>query len=228
MLYKLLVVVPYRNREQHLQQFIPYISKALLIQDIKYKIIVVEQFDNNLFNRGLLCNIGFYEFSHEFDYVCFHDVDMICPIIDYSYSDIPLSLIRIRSKVGGEVFNNYFGGIVIFPSLVFKTINGFSNNYWGWGCEDDDLKYRCVLHSISTDFRRGECNDLEMVSSDTNRILNPNYDNNLSKLKYFKKFGTISDINNDGLNQVYQNILKINTIEYSTHTLIQCQTKQYT
>lgn len=226
--YKLLVVAPYRNREQHLEEFIPYISNTLFLQNINYTIVIAEQLDNNLFNRGLLCNIGFYKFSYGFDYVCFHDIDMTCPIIDYSYSDIPLSLLRIRSKVGGEVFSNYFGGIVIFPSAVFKTINGFSNNYWGWGCEDDDLRYRCVLHSIPVDYRRGECNDLETVSNDTNRLLNPNYSNNLSKLKHFKKFGTTRDTNNDGLNQVYQNIVKTNTIVYPTHTLIQCQTKQYT
>lgn len=26
----------------------------------------------------------------------------------------------------------------------FKTVNGFSNSFWGWGGEDDDMSYRLV------------------------------------------------------------------------------------
>ena len=31
-------------------------------------------------------------------------------------------------------------------SNIFKKVNGFSNNYWGWGLEDDDLTKRLLLH----------------------------------------------------------------------------------
>ena len=37
---KLLVIVPYRNREQHLAQFIPYITSILNEQKIENKIII--------------------------------------------------------------------------------------------------------------------------------------------------------------------------------------------
>mgnify|MGYP000323995674 FL=1 len=29
-----------------------------------------------------------------------------------------------------------------------KKINGFSNLYWGWGFEDDDLRYRCIKNDV--------------------------------------------------------------------------------
>ena len=36
------------------------------------------------------------------------------------------------------------GGAVAISPAQFKQINGFSNNYWGWGYEDDNLSKRYV------------------------------------------------------------------------------------
>ena len=43
---KLGVIVPYRNRRTHLQEFIPSISNYLNKQKIKHEIIIVEQSDD--------------------------------------------------------------------------------------------------------------------------------------------------------------------------------------
>lgn len=35
-----------------------------------------------------------------------------------------------------------FGGAGAFLKKDFENINGFSNEFWGWGGEDDDLYHR--------------------------------------------------------------------------------------
>ena len=34
------------------------------------------------------------------------------------------------------------GGVVAFSKDQFEKVNGFSNQFWGWGGEDDDLAMR--------------------------------------------------------------------------------------
>ena len=41
----------------------------------------------------------------------------------------------------------YFGGITSFSEKQFREINGFPNNFWGWGGEDDELYKRTKLVS---------------------------------------------------------------------------------
>lgn len=36
-------------------------------------------------------------------------------------------------------YPQYFGGVVAVTPDQYRKMNGFSNQYWGWGREDDDL-----------------------------------------------------------------------------------------
>jgi predicted glycosyltransferase involved in capsule biosynthesis len=45
-------------------------------------------------------------------------------------------------------YETYFGGVTLFDKESFKKINGFSNQYWGYGGEDDDLYLRCIAMGI--------------------------------------------------------------------------------
>jgi hypothetical protein len=152
---KLGVIVPYRDRYTHLLSFKASITKYLKKKDIDFELIVIEQDGANTFNRGMLLNIGFtYAEKLKCDYVAFHDVDMLPIDVDYSYSDIPVHLATnfvSSSRVKREVFDDYFGGVTIFPIDVFRKINGYSNKYWGWGFEDNDLLYRCQKHGVPLD-----------------------------------------------------------------------------
>ena len=149
---KLGIVVPYRNRPNQLSQFKQHLKNFI---SQPYQLIVVEQSDNKEFNRGKLLNIGFLK-AEELgcDYVVFHDVDMLPLSADYSYSHFPVHLIsdlELPPDTKRDLFDNYFGGVTLFPTNVYKQINGYSNNYFGWGFEDDDVFLRCIEHGINID-----------------------------------------------------------------------------
>ncbi len=146
---KLGVIVPYRNRPEHLKEFKRRIIRYLDRTEIPYQIIIVNQDEARLFNRGMLLNVGFiYAKKLNCDYVVFHDVDMIPVQVDYSYSDVPLHL---ANNINKETFDTYFGGVTMFSVETFEKINGYSNKYWGWGYEDDDLLLRCKKFEIELD-----------------------------------------------------------------------------
>ncbi len=155
MSHKLGIIVPYRDRYKQLVQFKTTLKNYLSKFDIDYELIVVEQDNGNAFNRGKLLNVGFlYAKKLKCDYVIFHDVDMLPYDVDYSYYDIPLHMATnfvTTDKFQRIVFDEYFGGVTLFPSDMFEQINGYSNKYWGWGYEDTELLHRCKLGRIPLD-----------------------------------------------------------------------------
>jgi len=34
------------------------------------------------------------------------------------------------------------GGVFTMPPEIYLALNGYSNLYWGWGGEDDDMAFR--------------------------------------------------------------------------------------
>jgi predicted glycosyltransferase involved in capsule biosynthesis len=52
--------------------------------------------------------------------------------------------IFLCSKISYSL-QGYFGGISVVNTDHVKLINGFSNQYWGWGGEDGDLLRRLRL-----------------------------------------------------------------------------------
>ena len=157
-MHKLGVIVPYRNRPNQLKYFLKHIKLYLDKKDIDYEIIIVEQTDKKDFNRGKLLNIGFLKAEElKCDYVVFHDIDMLPIDADYSYTPRPTHLITeldLPKGVSRTLFDEYFGGVTIFPCNIFRQINGYSNKYFGWGFEDDDLLLRCLENHIELDGKR--------------------------------------------------------------------------
>jgi len=148
------IIVPYRNREEHLSKFLPHVEKFL--KDADYQIFIIEQTQGKPFNRGKLLNIGFSIAKASCSYVCFHDVDMLPLKADYSFPETPTHLATAVEQFNFEMpYPTYFGGVTLFSIQDFESVNGYANEYWGWGAEDDDLQFRCKIAGISIDSRKG-------------------------------------------------------------------------
>jgi len=138
-----ILIIPYRDREEHLKYFknnaIPLLKKY--IPDIK--IIVAEQVAGKPFNRGKLLNAGILEYVASNDsYIITHDVDAIPSeaLIKQYYTIKPKEVLRLVSPHSAS-----FGGIMKFNKDVFIKMNGYPNDIWGWGIEDRALFYRSKI-----------------------------------------------------------------------------------
>ena len=58
----------------------------------------------------------------------------------------------------------FFGGVVICRNVQFRTVNGYPNEYWGWGFQDKDLKERFTRSGIGTLRRKGTFQALAHVN----------------------------------------------------------------
>lgn len=142
---KLAIIVPYRDRQEHLDVFVPHMHEFLKDKGIDYTIFIAEQSDDRPFNYGKLCNVVTKEIGEEYTYFAFHDIDML-PIsdeCDYSYPDSPTHLAtNVEAHDNKLPYPQYFGGVVLINRDDFETANGYSNEYWGYGFQDLDLLYR--------------------------------------------------------------------------------------
>lgn len=136
----LLIVVPYRNREEHLKKFLEKTPKYFEDHGITYDILICELDQQGDWNAGLCCNsiIEFINEQRKYKYVFIHHVD-IFPI-DGEW-EFPKSK-QIFSELGD------YGSCVI--SLEdFLLIRGYCNGFWGWGGEDNDFYFRAKNEGIA-------------------------------------------------------------------------------
>jgi hypothetical protein len=153
MAHKLGVCVPYRNREEHMNKFVPHISEFLTNRGIEHTVYLAHQCDEKLFNRGLMKNIAAkHAFEDGCDYIVWHDIDMVPEddSCDYSYpEENPQHIaVRISQSDYNLKYQEYFGGAVVFTKEQVDATNGYSNDYWDWGMEDDDLFWRCIQEGM--------------------------------------------------------------------------------
>ena len=141
------IIVPFRDnaeqsRASHLKTFVSHMKRYRP----DWNVIIVEQSqDGRKFNRGALLNIG-ARLAHKqkAEYVVFHDVDLLplAPIVPY-YTVYPQHPIHI-GKAWTDKYNyeRFLGGVISISMEDLMKSNGFPNQFWGWGGEDDALRDR--------------------------------------------------------------------------------------
>lgn len=145
--HRVAIIVPYRDRDQHLPIFLKNLHPFLMKQQIDYGIFIVEQSTEGAFNRAKLMNIGFVEAIKMYNWDCFifHDVDLL-PMDDrnlYTCPEQPRHMSVAVDTLGFKLpYSTIFGGVSAMTVEQFLAVNGFSNAFWGWGGEDDDMSNR--------------------------------------------------------------------------------------
>lgn len=202
-LIKSAIIVPYRNRYEQLQIFIPFMHFFLQKQNIHYKIFVVEQNNTLPFNRAEMMNYGVkIAIDSNFPCLILHDVDLI-PLSTgniYGCSHRPR---HMSSSLDTFRYNlpylTLFGGAISILTSQFKEINGMSNWFFGWGGEDDNFYKRLESHQILP-YR------FDPVLSRYTMLLHK------KQFKNDKRFQMLSkplNIETDGLNQLHRKYLVI-------------------
>ena len=81
----------------------------------------------------------------------FHDVDLL-PEDDrnlYTCPDQPRHMSVAVDKFKYKLpYKDLFGGVSALSVAHFRLVNGFSNQYWGWGGEDDDMAKRLASNKL--------------------------------------------------------------------------------
>lgn len=149
---KIVFIIPYRDREEHLREFVKHM--AYLLEDVPktdYRFYIIHQADKRGFNRGAIKNIGFLYIKDKYpnDYqnmtIVFNDVDTMPK--EKNYVNYATTHGIIKHFCG---FTYTLGGIVCITGKDLERTNGFPN-FWGWGYEDNALNERANRAGIVID-----------------------------------------------------------------------------
>eukprot|EP00112_Aurelia_sp_Birch-Aquarium-sp1_P018257 Seg4333.1 transcript_id=Seg4333.1/GoldUCD/mRNA.D3Y31 product="Beta-1 4-galactosyltransferase 1" protein_id=Seg4333.1/GoldUCD/D3Y31 len=212
--FKTAIIIPYRDREEHLKILLRQLHPMLKRQDIYYHVFVIEQAGKSGFNRGRLLNAGFQEALKFANFNCFifHDVDLI-PEDDriyYGCSKSPMHLSVAVDKFGYELLNEYiFGGVEMFSKDDFQKINGFSNLFWKWGGEDDNLYQRLGQKGLTLKRPSISVARYTMIRHEQSPM-NPN------RFELLEKANDYTD--KDGLNSLQYNVTDL--VQHACYTKI--------
>ena len=62
-------------------------------------------------------------------------------------------------------YKSFLGGVLSFRPKDFERINGYPNDYWGWGLEDDQLGLRMAHNGVRTlRVKVGKFEDLDPIN----------------------------------------------------------------
>ena len=177
---KIIFIVPYRDRPQHLHFFKEQMAKVLSnIPKTDYKIYILHQQDDRKFNRGAMKNIGYlvvkelYPNHYKNITLVFNDVDTMPYTKNFlKYDTVP----GVVKHFYGYKFA--LGGIVSITAGDFEKTTGFPN-FWAWGYEDNALKQRVDNAGLKVDYTQfypiKDGNILQLSDGDNREVSRTEY-----------------------------------------------------
>jgi len=216
------------ERERERKLFIKIMSQIVKPYG-NFDIYIIEQSqDGEPFNIGKLKNIGYDIASkkNKYSHYIMGDIDMLpnyelMPyLVKCPKEYISLGIRGTRYERKNKSLNIQFAGALLNmnPSF-FKKINGYPNNFWGWGGEDNALLNRSlsVGHSYIDYPKMGSVIDIE-ETSDMKTINDPTPTMRLKKeeigcSRYENLLEDMKSWNKNGLNSLDYNIIKTTHIK---------------
>lgn len=153
------IIIPYRDREEHLEVLLPRLQEKFKGKD--YEIIISEQGNDDNFQIAIVNNIGFKQARGNI--IILHQVDYYpADDLDYTFTGTATLMgakaffldkdnknLRPEHDIPGgyrgfsqAIDPNFYGGVVMMSRKQFETVNGLNPLYKGWGNEDEDLRER--------------------------------------------------------------------------------------
>lgn len=175
--YDIVIIVPCRKRKSYWEVFKKEMRKYLKKQGLK-PLFIIAQNTESKFNRGKSLNLGLKFVSKHFPKnttIVTQDVDIIPRHnVDYSNPNEPMSTWFLNA-----------GGLKGKLSDFIK-INGYSNEYFGWGEEDSDMYDRFRAMGVNYIWWPGKHTDAGMLDLELDQ---PENKENQYKKWYFKDTG---------------------------------------
>jgi hypothetical protein len=231
-------MIPADNSRLKQKRLFLYWMNKMLSQICDYNIVVVEQKKDNYFNIGKLKNIGFDYLNNyanknnKYDNYIFVDIDMIpdSKLINYFFKKTDsLNLLAINGTRYEDTSDKtrkrpFAGGMISCTGNIFKELNGYANNYIGWGGEDQDLLLRLselnkpvYLPKEGAVIDIEEKNNITKIFSDKKEELTKNDER--EKLLYEKNVN-YKNFRNNGLSNLNYKILDKFEYEKNYHIIV--------
>nr|XP_015210630.1 PREDICTED: beta-1,4-galactosyltransferase 2 [Lepisosteus oculatus] len=217
---KVAIIIPFRHRDHHLKYWLHYLHPILRRQKIDYGIYIINQLGEDTFNRAKLLNIGYTEALKDAEYDCFifSDVDLI-PMDDrnlYHCYDQPRHFAIAMDKFGFRLpYAGYFGGVSGLSRNQFLKINGFPNEYWGWGGEDDDIYNRITLNGMKVSRPDVRIGRYRMIKHERDKHNEPN------PQRFNKIQNTKVTMKRDGINSLQYRLVQVTKYPLYTNVSVE-------
>lgn len=188
---EILFVVPYRDRTDNYDFFMNNVPQFYKKVNLSFDILISELDNIGDWNAGLCCNsVIDFNNGNVYKYICVTHID-ICP-------------------VGGEFYfpeKNEFvieygdHGSFITEYGNFLDVNGYNNNMWGWGYEDDCIYRRATYKNYNIRTYDEVSNmDFFRMQNHIRKVFEENENNSLKIIeKEYIKYNDGFTITDDGI-----------------------------